>query len=407
MSSKQEWSSAATVVAALRRKWDTGAILRALNADPGEQVEFPLRIRLVGPTKDDFASRYSEVVDWARSLDAHAKTSGWTLVTRRTRVPGVGSQDVPVAALVETPELALVILGRKFSVEADRFSSALHAASRLGEPARAMTLSRPLDVLEATDDWPLLLAVAEWMIGHPRPGLFPRQVPISGVHTKLIETHRALLSRLLDAVLPPGAIDTETSKFAARYGFASEPRSIRLRGDAQVLGTPPSTPPDPAGATGDVVWSATTLAELDPSSAELTQLVVVENKVSFLTVPHVPGRLTLWGEGRGAAEMLSWLPWLGQVEVLYWGDIDTHGLTILDSVRALAPHAQSSLMDLPTLISHKDYWVEEPVQDIRDLTHLTADERALYDALCSGTHGAKVRLEQELIPYDIVLKLFG
>ncbi len=407
MSATRGWSSSATVVDALRRKWDNGTVLRALNADPGQPSGFPLRVRLVGPTKEDIASRYSEVVEWARRLDANAKSSGWTLVTRRTRTPGVGSQDIPVAALVETPELAVSVLGRKSSAEADLFSNALRAASRLGDPARAMTLSRPLDVLGAAEDWPLLLAVAEWMTTHPRPGLYPRQVPISGVHTKLIETHRALLSRLLDAVLPPDAIDSEASNFAVRYGFASEPRSIRLRGDAQVLGTPPSTPPDPAGATGDVVWPAATLAELDPTTAKLTQLVVVENKVSFLTIPHVPGRLTVWGEGRGAAEMLSWLPWLDQVDVLYWGDIDTHGFTILDSVRAQAPHTQSRLMDLPTLLAHKDYWAQEPIQDVRELQRLTANERALYDALCSGTHGAKVRLEQELIQYDVVLGVFG
>lgn len=407
MSAKRGWSPPATVVEALRRKWEAGVILRALNADPGEQVGFPIRVRLVGPTKDDFANRYGDVVQWARGLDADAKSKGWTLVTRRTRIPGVGSQDVPVAALVETPELALAILGRAFKAEADRFSIALRAVSRLGESARAMTLSRPLDVLGAIDDWPRLLAVAEWMATHPRPGLFPRQVPVPGVHTKLIESHRTILSRLLDAVLPRAAIDAEAPNFAARYGLAFEPRFIRLRGAAEVLGTPPSTPPDPAGATGDVVWPATTLAELDPSAAKITQLVVVENKISFLTVPHLPGRLTLWGEGRGAAEMLSWLPWLHQVEILYWGDIDTHGFAILDSVRAQAPHTQSLMMDLPTLLSHKDYWVEEPVQDIRELPRLTAEEHALYDALCSGVYGAKVRFEQELIPYEVVLNVFG
>lgn len=390
------------MVESVRRKWDNGTILRALNADLAEQVGFPLRVRLVGPGKDDFSSRYGEVVDWARGLDADAKTAGWKLITRRTQIPGVGSQDLPVAALVETPELAMSMLGRKFAVEATRFNSALHVGSQLGERARAMTLSRPFEVLGATDDWPLLLEVATWMTRHPRPGVFPRQVPIPGVHTKLIETHRALLGRLLDAVLPPEAVDHSAVNFAARYGFASEPRTIRLRGDSHVLGTPPSTPPDAAGATGDVTWPAATLAELDLSGAKLTQLVIVENKVSFLTVPHVPGRLTMWGEGRGAAEMLSWLPWLDQVEVLYWGDLDTHGFTILDSVRARAPHARSVLMDRETLLAHRPWWVEEPSQDIRGLTNLTLAERDLYDALCAGTHGPRVRFEQELIPYDVV-----
>lgn len=401
------WGTAATVTEAVRRKWDNGSILRALHADGDERTGFPMRVRLPGPAKEDIAAHYSDVVAWARDLATAASRDGWRLTTRRSRIPGIGTQDIPAAAVVDTPELAVTLLRSKASAEADRFARAIEGATRLGPSARQLALAKPHDVLAAGDDWPLLLAVAEWVRAHPRPGLYPRQIPVPGVHTKLIETHRALLSRLLDAILPETAVDTATTSFARRFGFASEPRTVRLRGGRTTLGIPAGVPSDPAGAEADVVWTAAALAALDPSEAGVTELVVVENKVSFLAVPHIAGRLTMWGEGGGAGEILSWLPWLDDVSVTYWGDIDTHGLVILDRVRAQAPHARSALMDVDTLLAHKEFWGTEPVQNVTVLEHLTDAERDLYVSLCSGTHGKKIRFEQEFVPYDRVQVAFG
>ena len=404
--SKTKWGTARTVSEAVQRRWDNGTILRALHAQEDEQTGFPMRVRLPGPATADVATSYTEVVAWARDLANAAATGGWHLVTKRSRIPGVGTQDIPVAGVVDTPELGLTILGRSAVAAADRFATALEAATRLDAPGRQLTLARPHDVLAAGADWLLLLAVAEWVLAHPRPAVYPRQIPIPGVHTKLVETHRALLTRLLDAVLPEDAVDATTTSFPRRFGFAFEPRTIRLRGDNGALGIPDGVPHDSAGAAADVVWTAATVAALDPARVGVTELVVVENKVSFLSVPHVPGRLTMWGEGGGAGEMLSWLPWLDRVAVTYWGDIDTHGLVILDRVRAHAPHARSILMDVDTLLAYKQFWGTEPVQNISGAPHLLLHERTLYEELCSGAHGDKVRFEQEFVPYDRVQQVF-
>ncbi len=88
--------------------------------------------------------------------------------------------------------------------------------------------------------------------------------------------------------------------------------------------------------------------------------------------------------------------------VRYWGDIDTHGFTILNRVRRAAPHALSVLMDTETLLAHRAFWTREPTPHIEALTGLTDAERALYQALCVGLHGDRIRLEQELIRLDLV-----
>lgn len=88
---------------------------------------------------------------------------------------------------------------------------------------------------------------------------------------------------------------------------------------------------------------------------------------------------------------------------MYWGDIDTHGLAILVRVRQAAAHVRPVLMDLPTLLAHRQQWVMEGKQ-YRDTLPptLTANEAELYATLTRGTLGDKVRLEQEYIRFDVV-----
>ena len=193
--------------------------------------------RLTGPTRDELAEWFPAAVAWARELQQTATAVGWELVTRRTR-SGLATHDLPVAAIVPTPELALTMLGRDKAAAARRFATALEAAGRLGPEARQLALARPLDILGAGEDWPLLLELAAWVRDHPRPGIYPRQIPVAGVHTKVLEQHRPLLSRLLDVVLPIGSVDASTTAFAARYGFLAPARRARLRGDARLLGVP-------------------------------------------------------------------------------------------------------------------------------------------------------------------------
>lgn len=90
-------------------------------------------------------------------------------------------------------------------------------------------------------------------------------------------------------------------------------------------------------------------------------------------------------------------------EVLYWGDLDTHGFRILDELRAVHPQVVSVLMDEATLLAHREVWGSEPSPSRITLARLTAEESALYLALGSGTFGPAIRLDQELIRWDWAL----
>jgi hypothetical protein len=122
-------------------------------------------------------------------------------------------------------------------------------------------------------------------------------------------------------------------------------------------------------------------------------IYIIENRVNLLTLPAQHRSIAL--EGRGCAVTdLRYVPWLANVPVTYWGDLDAEGFQILSSLRALLPQTRSMLMDGPVL----DRWHELAIPGTGSRPemplHLTAPERAAFERCRDGN----LRLEQERIP---------
>ena len=97
------------------------------------------------------------------------------------------------------------------------------------------------------------------------------------------------------------------------------------------------------------------------------------------------------------------LPWLTDVPIDYWGDLDTHGFAILNRLRAFLPQTRSLLMDADTLLSHRDRWVVEQRPTHTSLSRLTQEEVEVYRGLVEDRWGARLRLEQERIDWSWAL----
>jgi hypothetical protein len=113
--------------------------------------------------------------------------------------------------------------------------------------------------------------------------------------------------------------------------------------------------------------------------------------------------MALFGAGYGFSAVRD-AGWLQGCEVMYWGDLDTHGFRILDQLRAVHPHVASVLMDEATLLAHRESWGREPAPARAELARLSTEESALYQALGEDLYGPAVRLEQELIGWNWALK---
>lgn len=378
------WTGPKELKAQLTRLWERGELLR--DAVTGN-VRFPLRMPLKPPNSADITDRFNEVREWAAELVAtNPVRVEWQEIRHRVQ----GAQKLPTCVWVETLEDALTWLGKRKDWE--RFSAQV-ATTRQTHPALMPWLEkRPLQALELSVEWSRLLAVVTWVVEHPRPGIYLRQVDLPGVHSKFIELHRGVLAELLDLALPADAVDiskTGISQFPARYGFLEKPTRIRFR----VLD--PAIRVMPGPASPDVTLDADSFSRLD---LEVRRVFITENETNFLAFPPVRNAIVIFGAGYGW-DALARSHWLKNCSIHYWGDIDTHGFGILDQLRSHFDHVVSFLMDRATLDAHAASWGSEDKPLRVDLDRLTIEESALYDDLRDNRIRAGLRLEQEHIGF--------
>ncbi len=389
------WTTPADIRRQVLKLWDRGIILAVL---AGGESPFPRRLNLKKPTSSEMAERYGEVRSWVSSLNQG--TGKYRLEWREIHHRTLGVNEIPAEIWIDTLEDALALIGKER--EADRFTSLVELTAVRRPQLLAWLKERPLRALSLADDWPLLLDIVSWLCHHPRPGIYLRQVDITGVDSKFIESRRGVLAELFDLVLPQMAIN-HTARgnmgFCKRYGFRDKPARVRFR-----LLDPSLFPlPSAEKTSQDISVTSNVFAELNPPC---TDVFITENEINFLAFPPLPRSMVVFGAGYGF-EILAGAGWLHNCRIHYWGDIDTHGFAILAQLRQKFPAAVSFLMDRETFLAHKLHWGSEPRPATCDLFGLTEDEQRLYDDLRNDGLGKKLRLEQERIGFQWVKDALG
>ena len=378
------WTTPDDIRAGVRKVWDSGRILRSVV--DGTQL-FPLRVALRRPTSVELSVQFDAARAWIAGIRSIRRvTIEWQPMNHRQ----LGKQEAPTHVVLETADDAAALIGR--SAELIRFRQ-LAASTTAEAPELSPFVARcPLDVLAAAADWASLVAVVRWVAEHPRPHVYIRQLDLPGVHTKLVEQHRKLITAMLNTVLPADAVDytARPGDFARRFGFRSKPRLVRFRF------LDPSQRLTGFDTDGDYQLTAADFGRMPCPR----QVFLTENEVNYLAFPSLPGSVVVFGAGSGL-EHLAGATWLSVCpHVYYWGDIDTHGFWILDQLRAVVPSAASFLMDRATLFAHEPFWGTEPVQRTANLTRLTTREQQLYDDLRDNGIRDNLRLEQEHIAFS-------
>lgn len=383
-----KWTTPAALKAQVQKLWDRGLLLSAL---AGDEPLFPRRFPLKAPSSRELSERFAEVRDWIAHLSAVAGPYRieWRSVNHRL----LGTNEIPTEIWIDRLDDALALIGKR--KPAAQFVELLELTGTK-QPALIHWLTkRPLRALELAEDWPLLLEIVAWLLVHPRPAVYLRQIDLPGVHTKLIEKHRGVLTELLDLVLPDESIDaayTGVGGFCRRYGLLDKPSRVRFR----VLD--PKVRLLPGSADQDITLTQAAFAALD---LPLSKVFITENEINFLAFPGVADAMVIFGAGYGF-DNLSAAAWLRQKRIYYWGDIDTHGFAILHQLRGYFPQTISFLMDQQTLLAHRPLWGVEALPERGTLARLTAGERALFDLLLQNHWGDRVRLEQERIRFNFL-----
>jgi hypothetical protein len=374
------WTRPADVRAVVRKKWDSGALLaRFATGQDWEPIGIPIR----GPSARQIGERLADVREWAAEW---AEAGRGPLRVEYKQVGGrhFGTNSIPCRAWLDGYDQTWTLL--KVESDVQRLTELIETAwdTRLvpwlvGHPMRALRLA---------NQWDRLRATVRWIEERQVPGMYLRQVDVPGVDTKFIERHKGVLAELLDAQLDPSRVATAEPDFTGRYGFLRRPGYVRFRVAGRFRG----------------------FSELCVRTSELTvvpdgivRAYVIENEITYLAFPVPAAAIAILGGGY-AVPVLEPLGWLAGLDVVYWGDIDTHGFAILNRLRHHLPHARSMLMDRTTLLGHREHWTTEPSPTAAVLDRLDRAESAFYSDLISNAYAPSVRLEQERISFSAVEK---
>jgi hypothetical protein len=353
---------------------------------------FPYQLKIKKVSSKVLLNNFQQIQKDFKTLSDFSKQKKYPLQYRPLATQKMGEQNIPdYFELTETQYLSWI-------GKTSHFQSFKKLATSLDKYPKLAPLfyQKPFLLVEHKNQFKQLLTVVGWFIGHPNKCIYMRQISIANIDTKFIEKHKKILSLMLDCCLPKTQIKEQYTGlshhgFEKRYGLNYEPNRIRFR----LL---------------DKSLSIHGLTDLELTQEGFQQLqlkpkniFITENKINGLTFPMLSQSVVIFGLGYGI-KLLANTPWLKNANLYYWGDIDTHGFTILSQLRSVLPNIQSVFMDETTLLQYKNVWVQEDNQQRKTsrLNALTDEENQLYNKLIENHFGKNIRLEQELIPFDEV-----
>jgi hypothetical protein len=352
---------------------------------------FPLEIRF---RKAHASDDYLALRQWVRDLLAGSKLErgfGYEVDLEEREFRRYGRQSLPCRIVIATEADYLRLISK--TAEFGAWQTAVAQTLAQLPQLREWLAQYPQRALPHLAAWNDLLAVCAYFLAHPRPNMYLRELPLP-IHTKFIEEHKTILRYLLDALLPDVAICAGESHFERRFGLRYDEPQIRLR----LLD---------GSLRRDLGWPAAGMSLTLSDCAALggmngRMVFIVENKMTFLTLPPTPNGVAIWGKGFQVS-LLREIGWLAGCAIAYWGDLDAQGFAILSQLRGCWPQTRSFLMDAAVLEKYQEFVVAGTPAEPVLLANLTGDETAVYQRLMTQNW----RLEQERISQSDVVAAIG
>jgi hypothetical protein len=368
------------------REW-----LKMSVSDNDSQTTWPLEINLGIPTERNALQQQEGVRAWITAWRSWRGSGDLVWIERNWRSLGV--QSVPQKLILNGPSDTVSWIG-----EIEAWSYAVEHYKTLVQhwPALIDILPKYYNVLANSDDGNFLRLtdMLSWICANPCSGLYPRQIPVAGVDSKWLESHKGLICELVSTIQ-----GTDDRDFFYVCGLKPPPQLIRMRLlDPEIRSR--------FGGLGDISapWEEVANLDIKPS-----HVFIIENLQTGLSFEDLSGSVAIMALGYGV-DVLGRIPWLHHTQCIYWGDIDTHGFAILNRARTHLPSLESTLMDKQTLFAHRDLWVQEKEQSASsELPLLTNEEQEIFLSLKNNVWGQQIRLEQERICWDVaweVIKKF-
>lgn len=320
-------------------------------------------------------------IESLRKSSKEQLTYGYAITWKQRNSRRMGMQNVPAKVTFPTQDDYVRFLDKV--AEVAQFEKDRDLIRQRCPELVSWMGAKPLKVIDHAGHWDGLLSVSLHLKHNPRPNCYLRELPVV-VDTKFVERHVGILSELLPIVAPM-TVGTDSRRFETRFGFRYKQPLVRLRLLDQCLINALKLPANDF---------ATPLDQFQDLPLAGTTVLIVENEMTFLSLPWLPKTVALFGGGDGAA-LLSTAGWLASCRLFYWGDLDCHGFETLAHLRKTFSSIASVLMDSHTFEEYSAFVVGTPKSQAKEHLELTFDEHALYVRLAESG----MLLEQERIPF--------
>ncbi|MBI9102193.1 MAG: hypothetical protein JEY99_07250 [Spirochaetales bacterium] len=352
-----------------------------------QEESFPLRLR--GCTISNavpFAQRM-KLINGLSKKQKTEKAAGYQMVLETRSTRSEGTQTFLKAIEFPTFEDYLGFLGK--SKEFSSFQNSVDRIRRELPELEEWLVENPRKILKYLENWEMLIEVVRFFRDEEPTTAALRALPIP-VPTKFMELRQPILRELLDKVIPEDRINKEEQDIALRYGLDKD-EDFRFR-----IIIPESLNPD--FTFRDFAVLPSELGDWDPP---FSNVLIIENKYSFLGIDLPKDWLKMWGMGK-AVVRLNACKWLEQKNLYYWGDIDPQGFEILHFLRTFFPHTRSVCMEREDYDHFREYAHSAGTFYARDDFNLTSAEQECYHYLVENQQYS--RIEQERIENEWVYK---
>ncbi len=333
---------------------------------------------------------FEKEIQQINSQSIEKKGFGYTLEFQKTKTKSLGVQDLPTIIFFETEKDFLKFLGKEKEVEL--FKIDVEKIIQLFPELKDWIIKNPTKVIANQTEWEGILKVCEYFKQNTNPYLYVRELPIK-VHTKFIERNKTVIRELLDKLISEH-IKIEENQFEKRFNLKYAEPQIRFK----ILDKEISQ--KFFSGLDDI---AIPINQFETLNLPIKKVLIVENKTTLyttLTLPKMDKTIAIFGSGYSVHNLKN-VRWFGNLELLYWGDIDVQGFEILSQFKGYFPQTKSVLMDKQTFDSFFE-GDKGTATNISAKLNLTDEEQQLYETLKTNNW----RLEQEKIPIEYVNESF-
>lgn len=305
---------------------------------------FPFSINLKNIKESDIKNDYTKIIQSIKKLE----NSGLPVAYKEFAFKSFGLQRLPVK--IEFSDINEYLKTFKNTDSYDIFIALYNHIVIQYLSLKTLFVKKPFLVLEYSDDWDRILAVADFLLRNNHPNIYIRELNILNVDTKFVEKQKKIIDLVCSSIKEIEPLNSVSDfAFEKKYRLKYQEAQVRFRildSDLHITGLSDISIP---------------LNDFKLLNIPCQKIFIIENKITTLSFPSIKNGIVIFGQGYGVG-ILKDILWFDSKEIYYWGDIDTDGYAILSQLRGYYPNAKSFLMDEKTIQKYNHLKVEAKIE---------------------------------------------